>query len=894
MRLGDLDKYGIPERIIRVWRDRQGDQLLPVQSRAIRQGLLDEPEEGLRPRNMIVTAPTSAGKSFCAELAAMKALSGRQKAVLLFPLKSLADEKYRLFERTYGPQGVRCLVVTGDHPENDERFVRGDYHVALAIYEKFDLALTSRLGLLQNTGLLVVDEIQMISESGRGAVLERLLTKVLASGYYPRLLGLSAALVDRKVQPLVDWLEATLVEETQRPRDLIRGVAAEGKFSYRSYNDCQDGSEPFARFDPFDPDGGSVQSLARQIENENKTTLIFLKSRSDSVNLAMRLATLTRHAPAENALQRLRGEEPSFLLRSLTQALSHGVAFHNSDLSRYQRQVVEEAFTVGEISILCSTTTLALGVNLAADTVYLETVKYTSGLRDSRPELMPISRAEFDNMTGRAGRLGQGDSRPGRAIVIAETAFDSEVLWDTYIAPSSPKPIESAWPSMAIEDWALNMIVSGLAGRSADLDSLFGRTLWFTLRHDRPKDAGLKAALIALQADALVVVGQDDSLVPTPAGSAVACAGLSVKDGVHYLRFLREGGSPETVFGWTCLALSGSKWRLPAAILSWYEQANNWPVKMLYQRFDHSLEEAVCLLPQNHRREPLSHRAAAALKAALLLDEWCRLVGVQKLEERFRMHLGQIQSLGRTAAHLVAALAALIRATDRESDRSRLLAQHAFSLRFGLPPSFETMHRHLDGVLRRSDLAAIHKAGLENLEELAGQSDEQLAEIIKDDDKVVRIHRILDDLKEEVDMQPSILEARMPPGQRPQLIEIDGSYEADRYLVRINGFPVRLTGKSFKYLTKLAWSRVNDDSGWVYKEDIEVGFNQARYLYRMKNEINAGFKSGWPIIENNRLGYYRLHIDPANIKLNMDNLRSHPDYELRSLFEREAGSGTMN
>ena len=120
---------------------------------------------------------------------------------------------------------------------------------------------------------------------------------------------------------------------------------------------------------------------------------------------------------------------------------------------------------------------------------------------------------------------------------------------------------------------------------------------------------------------------------------------------------------------------------------------------------------------------------------------------------------------------------------------------------------------------------------------------------------------------------------------QPQLVEIDGAFQGDRFLVRIDGFPVPLTGKSFKYLTKLAWSRLHKDAGWIYKEDIEIGFNQARYLYRMKNEIHARLDSAWPVVENNRLGYYRLQLDPSRIRLNEENLREHPDFEVRSLFE---------
>ena len=132
-----------------------------------------------------------------------------------------------------------------------------------------------------------------------------------------------------------------------------------------------------------------------------------------------------------------------------------------------------------------------------------------------------------------------------------------------------------------------------------------------------------------------------------------------------------------------------------------------------------------------------------------------------------------------------------------------------------------------------------------------------------------------------------------PAVSRLESIEIDGASDRERYLVRINGFPVRLTGKSFKYFTKLAWSRLNRDSGWIYKEDIEIGFNQARYLYRMKGEISAGLNMSWPVIENNRLGYYRLKADPSKIRINVDNLKNHPDYEVRSLVLNQV-SGIVN
>ncbi|MEW5795681.1 MAG: DEAD/DEAH box helicase [Candidatus Zixiibacteriota bacterium] len=889
MQLADLKRYGISERIIDAWRKRQGDTLLPVQRRAIRQGLLDTLSPDTKRPNMIIAAPTSAGKSFCAELAAARALAEQRRVVMVFPLRSLAEEKYRLFQQTYAPLGIRCLILTGDHPENDEPFLRGQYHIALAIVEKFDLALAGRLDLLRNIGLVVVDEIQTIAEPGRGAVLERLLTRIVASEYRPGIVGLSAVLVEQRIEPLADWLGAVIVEETVRPRELIRGVAANGTLTYRTYNDGRDGSEPFVGMSPHDDPDQIAQSLAERIKSDNGQTLIFLKSRTDTVNLALKLAASLGRPPARQALAQLTDDEPSFLLRSLSQALGHGVAFHNSDLSSRQRATVEQAFCSGEISVLCATTTLALGVNLPADYVYLETVKYASGAYDSRPELVPISRAEFDNMTGRAGRLGFGSEQPGRAVLMAESAFDSDVLWNAYIAPTASCPIQSAWSSLPTDDWVLHMIVCGLAHSEDDLSRVFSHTLYSRLGDTGGKSTGASpdfaAAIVRLIDQGFVERGDDGAPAATPVASAAVTAGLSVAVTEHLRRLLNDHNQPETPFGWLCLALSSREWALPPAILSSYEQSNNVPVRMLYRRFDHSVEEAVPLLPEDYRHRPLSYRAAATLKSALLLDQWRCLTPVQRLEERFHLHLGQIQYLGRTAAHLVSALGRLIATSDRESDRPRLLSELAFSLRFGLPPEYQEIHRRLGDALRRCDFLALRAAGIETLEDLGRQSEQRFVDLFGSDSKSKHISDIINNLKEEVDMQSATLDLRSPFCQQPRMIEIDGSYEADRYLVRIDGFPVRLTGKSFKYLAKLAWSRVNDSSGWIYKEDIEVGFNQARYLYRMKNEIAAGINSGWPVVENNRLGYYRLQIDPDKIRLNVDNLKSHPDYELRSLFE---------
>jgi len=919
MKVSDLNRWGIPQRIIEVWQKRQGEALLPVQVKAIRKGLLGLTENGQESAktNMLISAPTSAGKSFCAEMAAIRALTERKKSVLLFPLRSLAEENYRLIESTYVSLGVKPIIVTSDHPENDQLFRDGKYEIAVAVYEKFDLLLTAALDSLANIGLVVVDEIQTIGEPGRGALLERLLTKIVASDYKPVLICLSAVIGDSAASAgrLADWLGAVLVEETARPVDLIRGVAAQGQFYHRSYNTGHDESEPFATVNIHDPACGRFDAFVEQIKSETGQILVFLKSRAETVEYAFRLAAAVGWPEAKNARERLQEEEPSSLNRSLRQALARGVAFHNSDLTSGQREVVEQAFRNREIRALFSTTTLAMGVNLFADTVYLETVKYSSPRwnRGSKPSLVPISQAEFDNMTGRAGRHRQGENVPsGKAIVLAYSDLEREILWQNYIAMDKPKPVESSFNSMPLIDWTLDIISSSLATDIDGLNRVVSST--FCAAGDNSPSLDFELILETLMELSLIKLALESGQWTTTAlGKAIAGSGLSVNEAKCFVSKL-ESGYPQTLFGWLALALSSPEWTPPPGFLTRLEIVHESPLKLLYQHFDSCLDQTRFLLPENHRSEPLGYQTAAALKALLLLDSWCRMQLIQRLEEQFQVHLGQIVSLAETVSHLIKALSAIVGAREKESPLIDELQDYAFQVRCGLPVEFQPLHYRLNSILNRSDLIHLKEAGIETIVQLCEISEEDLdnslqtrlspkkINLLKEKIKTIREEEFMSSLNTNTARRINTFRRVRPemnyrvshstkaePGVI-ELLEIDGSSEKERYVIRINGRPLRLTAKSFKYLAKLAWRRANNPatSGWVYKEDIEVGFNQARYLYRMKNEITDALGFDWPAVENNRLGYYRLNADPERIRININNLQNHPDYELRQMVSEAA------
>ncbi|MCX6830388.1 MAG: DEAD/DEAH box helicase, partial [candidate division Zixibacteria bacterium] len=675
MRLKDLTKFEIPELIINSWSHRQGDYLLPLQEKAIRAGLLKGNEENPC-SNLLISAPTSAGKSFCGEMAAIAALLQRKKAVMLLPLKSIAEEKYRYFRDCYRSIGIRAVIITGDHPENDHDFESGKFDLALAIYEKFNRLLTVNLDILQQVGLVVVDELQMIGDPERGPELEMALTKIICSGHCPRIVALSAVLDDET--ELADWLNCRVIRELNRPVDLLQGIASGGYFHFRSFNSGLEGRE---KFDLPDDREDLAESLIQFLKKDSNRKLIFLKSRRDTLHAAFKLAAAVNWEEARTTLNELDGEEPSFLVRSLRQTLSRGVAFHNADLTPAQRQAVEQGYMSGEVRVIFSTTTLAMGVNLPAEMVLLETMKYSPGNCGGRAVLVPITPPEFQNITGRAGRFGLGETgKPGRAVILAGSDFEHEVLWSNYIDTRKDTRVASSLERYSSEDILLELLASGLISEKDDLERVLSRTL-LSRQKGKVDAARLNRCLAELASLGLI----SEDLRPGAVGRAVARCGLTVATYRRYKAFL-EKSHPETIVGWLSLALFGAEFDISRCGLMPSEYRSRLYEKIRHQQFAEYSGEITPFVAAAVGREPLDFRSCAILKAVFLLSDWSGEVSVEQLEQRYQLHHGQIINLAETAAWLIASLGRIIAAGDAGARLPQTLDEYAFMVQFGISP----------------------------------------------------------------------------------------------------------------------------------------------------------------------------------------------------------------
>ena len=182
------------------------------------QGVLDG-------KSLLVVAPTTSGKTLIGELAAIQAVMTGKKTAFLLPYRALINEKFEDFTQRYGPAGLRVVRCSGDASDGVGPVLRGRYDLGVFTFETFlNLALGSPR-LLNQLGLVVLDEGQFITDPGRGITVERIFSLLLRArdqGVKPQLLVLSAVIGN--LNNFDRWLDLPLLYSRDRPVPLIEGV----------------------------------------------------------------------------------------------------------------------------------------------------------------------------------------------------------------------------------------------------------------------------------------------------------------------------------------------------------------------------------------------------------------------------------------------------------------------------------------------------------------------------------------------------------------------------------------------------------------------------------------------------------------------------------------------
>ncbi len=211
----------VPPQVIAAMEKSGITEFRPAQQKAIKAGLL----EG---KNLLVCTPTASGKTLIAEMAAGRAiLQEKGKAIYIVPLVALASEKAKEFRRKY--EGVMKIALSvGDFDSADPKLA--DYDLIVCTSEKLDSLIRHHVPWLGQVRAVIVDEVHLLNDVGRGPTMEILLTLLRSLLPQAQVVALSATIGNPN--ELADWLQAALVQDTWRPIPLYKGIYYSGEITF--------------------------------------------------------------------------------------------------------------------------------------------------------------------------------------------------------------------------------------------------------------------------------------------------------------------------------------------------------------------------------------------------------------------------------------------------------------------------------------------------------------------------------------------------------------------------------------------------------------------------------------------------------------------------------------
>lgn len=336
--------------------------------------------------HVVVTAPTGSGKTMIGMLAALKAiLAEGAKAAWLVPQRSLTDELDRELA-AWRARGLRVERLSGEYA-TDVRKVR-DADLWVATTEKFEAICraASLRAALAKVSALVVDEIHLLGDTERGPLLEALLARVRGDDSPVRIVGLSATAAN--AGQVATWLGAQLVHTTWRPSRLTWQLPLIPAGDRRTTRETRT-QLTTAITTMITQDGGSVLVFCGSKRNVRTTALVIAASRG---------ADTRGIAPDDNPRR----------LHEVCTAAGVGIHYKNWE----HKNQAERKFRNRELDVLVATTTVAAGVNLPARAVII---------RDTEIGLNKLNVATVQQMFGRAGRIGAGETEGWAYLITDET-----------------------------------------------------------------------------------------------------------------------------------------------------------------------------------------------------------------------------------------------------------------------------------------------------------------------------------------------------------------------------------------------------------------------------------------------------------------------------------------
>lgn len=422
--------------------------------------------------NLVVSLPTSAGKTRVAELCILRCLALSKRVLFITPLRALSAQTETSLRKTFLPLDKSISSLYGSIGTSDfEQDVLKSHDIVVGTPEKLDFALRNNPSLIDDVGLVVLDEGHMIGLSEREISYEVQIQRLLQreDADQRRIVCLSAILPDGdQFEDFVNWLrrdtEGGAIVSNWRPTDLRfgeivwQGSSAKIDFTIgeeRPFlpNFLQSSIPPVGkRTTPF-PRNKKELTLATawKLVEDDHTVLIYCPQKSSVNGFAKDIVDLNNRGAIGSVLnvpiERLElaitlGNEWLGDDHPIVQCLKIGVGIHHGNLPTPFRKEMEKLLREGILKVTVSSPTLAQGLNLSATAVIIFSLYRNQKIIDP---------SEFKNVIGRAGRAFV-DMQGIVLYPIYEDKYGKErTSWRNLVENTNARSMESGLVLLVVE-----------------------------------------------------------------------------------------------------------------------------------------------------------------------------------------------------------------------------------------------------------------------------------------------------------------------------------------------------------------------------------------------------------------------------------------------------------
>jgi replicative superfamily II helicase len=405
-------------------------------------------------------------------------------------------------------------------------------------------------------------------------------------------------------------------------------------------------------------------SAAEDLVERGEQVLLFVPDRTTAVVLARTLAGRVRLPIATDAVDELAESENTRMREVLRETLESSIAFHHADMTADEREIVEHGFRAGVVRALVATSTLAMGVNLPAKNVILDGRKWVTSGPHERPYKEDLSKSEYENMSGRAGRLAF-TSDFGRSILVTHSPFQAQTWLDHYVG----REFEDITPTLKnapLDDLVLDLVATRKA-RTRDqltdllLASFTGRVHW-TEKMGREKF--LKAvgdALAMCTEGSLIRASKDGHLTASKVGKVAASRSIGARTAIAFAQWAGEphAAPPAPIEILTLLGQSAAGAAVYVRVTWTEDRESSYKTDLLSRVEAAGLQARPVFAGYTGTRMALEDDQAKAVKKALALLDWIDEVPTRDIEDRYQTWAGSLKRIGDEYAWLCEGLAAM-------------------------------------------------------------------------------------------------------------------------------------------------------------------------------------------------------------------------------------------